>query len=31
MEKLRDLLAVDLDDPAARQRLQLALALRRLA
>jgi sugar diacid utilization regulator len=31
MEKLRDLLAVDLDDPVARQRLQLALALRRLA
>jgi sugar diacid utilization regulator len=31
MEKLRDLLGVDLDDPAVRQRLQLALALRRLA
>jgi sugar diacid utilization regulator len=31
MEKLRELLAVDLDDPAVRQRLQLALALRRLA
>jgi sugar diacid utilization regulator len=31
MEKLRELLGVDLDDPAVRQRLQLALALRRLA
>ncbi|MBJ7600996.1 helix-turn-helix domain-containing protein [Candidatus Nephthysia bennettiae] len=31
MEKLRELLGLDLDDPAVRQRLQLALALRRLA
>jgi DNA-binding PucR family transcriptional regulator len=31
MEKLRELLGQDLDDPAVRQRLQLALALRRLA
>jgi DNA-binding PucR family transcriptional regulator len=31
MEKLRELLGPDLDDPAVRQRLQLALALRRLA
>lgn len=31
MEKLRELLGVDLDDPAVRRRLQLALALRRLA
>ena len=31
MEKLRELLGADLDDPSVRQRLQLALALRRLA
>ena len=31
MEKLRELLDLDLDDPSVRQRLQLALALRRLA
>jgi hypothetical protein len=31
MEKLRELLGLDLDDPGVRQRLQLALALRRLA
>jgi sugar diacid utilization regulator len=31
MEKLRELLGLDLDDPSVRQRLQLALALRRLA